>query len=36
MVSYKRLKAVNYRLNNKQNVIIQNNGDIFRMHEMYG
>ncbi len=36
VVSHKRLKAAGYRLDDERNVIIQNNGDIFRMHEMYG
>ena len=36
MVSYKRLKAVGYRLDDERNVIIWDKGDIFRIYEIYG
>ena len=35
VVSHKRLKAAGYRLDDERNVIMQNNGDIFRMYEIY-
>src|SRR6266566_4632492 len=36
VVSHKRLKTAGYRLDDEQNVIIHNNGDIFRMPKIYG
>ncbi len=35
VVFYKRLKATSYRLNNERNIIIQDNGDIFCIYEIY-
>src|SRR6266566_6383338 len=36
VVFHKRLKATGYRLDDERNVITCNNGDIFRIHKMYG